>query len=78
MINYKEIKDRYGNVLRKPYDNPTLEQSIYAWALINELMELGYLHNFQCADPWVRDYCYDVSAIIDKAKKIIELKRETK
>lgn len=71
-INYDKIKDRYGNALKKPVNKPTLEQSIFAWAAINELIELGYCHNFQCADSWVRDYIYDVSAIIDKANEIIE------
>ena len=73
MINYDKIKDRYGNALKKPDDKPTLEQSIFAWAVVNELIELGYCHNFQCSDLWVRDYIYDVSAIIDKANEIIEV-----
>jgi hypothetical protein len=81
MINYEKVKDRYGNALKKPAEKPTLEQSIFAWAVINELLELGYVHDFQysqCASPWVRDYCYDVSAIIDKAKRVIEMNREAK
>ena len=76
MIDYSKIKDREGNALKKPERKPTLEQSVLAWAVLNELMELGYCHNFQCSDRWVRDYIYEVSAILDKAKKVVELNRE--
>lgn len=78
MINYSKIKDREGNALKKPDRKPTLEQSVLAWAVLNELMELGYCHNFQCSDWWVRDYIYEVSAIINKARKVIEMNREEK
>ena len=64
------ITDRYGNELKKPEQKPTIQQSLDAWALLNELIELGYVHNFQNEAPWVVDYLYDLSALIDKAFKI--------
>ena len=41
------IKDRYGKELKKSEYMPTIQQSIDSWALVNELIELGYCHNFQ-------------------------------
>jgi hypothetical protein len=41
MINYDKIKDRYGNALKEPDKKPTLEQAAFAWAVVNELKELG-------------------------------------
>ena len=64
------ITDRYGNELKQPEQKPTLQQSLDSWALLNELIELGYAHNFHNGDRWVANYLYDLSALIDKAFKI--------
>lgn len=72
MINYENVKDRNGDALREPSVRPTLEQSIYAWAVMRELVELGYCHTYQWA------YIYDVSKIIDKAIWVIGMKQEEK
>lgn len=64
------ITDRYGNELKQPEQKPTLEQSVQAWALLNELLELGYPHNFQHEKPHISNYLFDLSALIDKALKI--------
>lgn len=40
--------------------------------LINELLELGYPHNFQHEAPWVVDYLYSLTEIIKKAFKAQE------
>lgn len=73
MINYGVIKDRYESPLKEPKQRPTLMQSIYAWALLNELLELGYPHNFQHERADLVDFGYNVSALIDKARMIREL-----
>lgn len=75
-INYSKIKDRYGNALKEPDKKPTLEQAAFAWAVVNELKELGYVHDFYTGDPWVVRYCYDESAILDKARRVIELNQK--
>ena len=64
------IKDRYGKELKKPEHRPTIQQSVDSWALVNELIELGYCHNFQHERSDIRNYIYDVSALIDKAQEI--------
>lgn len=64
------ITDRYGNELKKPEQKPTVQQSIDSWALLNELLELGYPHNFQHENPHISNYLFDLSALIDKALKI--------
>ena len=64
------ITDRYGNELKQPEQKPTLQQSLDSWALLNELIELGYPHNFQHEAPHISGYMYDLSALIDKAFKI--------
>lgn len=64
------IKDRYGNELKTPDHRPTLQQSISSWALTNELIELGYCHNFQYERSDIADYIYQVSALVDKALAI--------
>lgn len=61
------IKDRYGNELKTPDHRPTLQQSINSWELTNELIELGYCHNFQNERSDIADYIYKVSALLDKA-----------
>lgn len=65
-----QITDRYGDPLKEPEQKPTLEQSAQAWALLNELIELGYPHNFQHEKPHISNYLFDLSALIDKALKI--------
>lgn len=40
--------------------------------LINELLDLGYPHNFQHEAPWVVDYLYALTEIIKKAFKVKE------
>ena len=40
--------------------------------LINELLDLGYPHNFQHEAPWVVDYLYSLTEIIRKAFKAKE------
>lgn len=64
------ITDRYGNELKTPEQKPTVQQSLDAWALLNELLELGYPHNFQHEKPHISNYLFDLSALIDKALKI--------
>lgn len=77
MINYDVIKDRYGHPLKEPKQRPTLMQSVYAWALLNELLELGYPHNFQAERSDIADYGYRISAIIDKAFRIRDLEGQS-
>ena len=72
-IRYNRIKDRYKRPLKEPKQDPTLLQGMYAWALINELLELGYPHNFQHERADLADYGYNISAIIDKARMIRDL-----
>lgn len=64
------ITDRYRKKLKIPEQKPTLQQSLDAWALLNELIELGYPHNFQHEAPHISNYLFDLSALIDKAFKI--------
>ena len=40
--------------------------------IINELLDLGYPHNFQHEAPWVVDYLYELTEIIKKAFKARE------
>ena len=72
-IRYNRIKDRYEHPLKEPKQDPTLLQGMYAWALLNELLELGYPHNFQAERSDIADYGYSISAIIDKAFRIRDL-----
>lgn len=76
-IRYDNIKDRYKRPLKKAKQHPTLMQSVYAWALLNELLELGYPHNFQAERSDIALYGYSISAIIDKAFKIRDLGKQT-
>ena len=64
------ITDRYGNALKQPEQKPSVQQSLDAWALLNELLDLGYPHNFQHEAPHISNYLFDLSALIDKALKI--------
>lgn len=64
------ITDRYGNALKQPEHKPSVQQSLDAWALLNELLDLGYPHNFQHEAPHISNYLFDLSALIDKALKI--------
>lgn len=68
------ITDRDGKELKKAKNKPTVMQSINAWDVVNELVEIGYCHNFQHERDDIVDYIYDISAIIDKARKVIESK----
>lgn len=69
-VNKMQITDRYGEPLKEFAQKPTLVQAIYAWYLLNELLELGYPHNFQHEKPHISNYLFDLSALIDKAFKI--------
>lgn len=54
----------------KQYPKPTVSQSVGAWQLMLDLIDIGYPHNFQCERSDLRDFCYDVSAIIKRAYAI--------
>ena len=70
----KQINDRYGISLSNPKTKATLDQSLLSGWLINELITIGYPHNFQGERSDIRNYMYDVSSLIDKARKIAYLK----
>ena len=67
---FKPITDRYGNELIRTDEKPTFDQALDSWALVNELLKLGYPHNFQHEAPHISGYLFDLSALIDKAFKI--------
>jgi hypothetical protein len=69
-VNKMQITDRYGEPLKEPAQKPTLEQALHAWYLLNELLDLGYPHNFQYEKQHISNYLFDLSALIDKAFKI--------
>lgn len=63
----------------KEYPKPTVAQSITSWHIVNDLIDLGYLHDFQYESPHIRNYMYKISEIIDQAfevKKEAERKEE--
>ena len=72
-IRYNRIKDRYEHPLKEPKQDPTLLQGMYAWALLNELADLDYPHNFQRERADLVDLGYNVSSLIDKARMIRDL-----
>lgn len=68
------VIDRYGKELEFTDKKPTVEQAVLSWYLVNELISLGYPHNFQAERSDIRNYMYDASSLIDKARKIAYLK----
>ena len=56
----------------KKYPRPTLQQSIDAWCVLNDLIELGVPHNFQHEAPHIRSYMYKVGYIVQDAIRIKE------
>lgn len=66
------VIDRYGKELESTDRKPTVEQSVLSWYLVNELISLGYPHNFQAERSDIRNYMYDVSSLIDKARIIVD------
>jgi hypothetical protein len=68
--SFEPITDRYGNELIRPDEKPTFDQALDSWALVNELLKLGYPHNFQYEEPHISNYLFDLSALIDKTLKI--------
>lgn len=54
----------------KQYPKPTVMQSIEAWQLMLDLIEVGYPHNFQNERSDLRNYCYDIADIIKRAYAI--------
>lgn len=54
----------------KKYPRPTLQQSIDAWCVLNDLIELGVPHNFQHEAPHIRSYMYKVGYIVQDAIRI--------
>ena len=56
--------------LPKPYEvypMPTLQQSIAAWCLLNDLINLGYPHDFQKELPHIRNYMWKVTDLVRDA-----------
>lgn len=54
----------------KEYPKPTLAQSIASWHILNDLIDLGYPHNFQGEMPHIRNYMEKITEIIDNAKEV--------
>lgn len=68
------VIDRYGKELEFTDKKPTVEQAVLSWYLVNELINLGYPHNFQAERSDIRNYMYDASSLIDKARIIVNFK----
>lgn len=56
----------------KEYPKPTVQQSIDAWHLLLDLIDVGYPHNFQLERRDIVDYMYSVSKLVKRAYKIKE------
>lgn len=64
-------KHGFEEIEQKVFDkieNDTKEIEIKK--IVNDLIELGYPHNFQLENSWVVDYCYKVSDIVKKAMEL--------
>ena len=51
----------------KQYPKPTLRQSLEAWCLLNDLIHLGYPHDFQKELPHIRSYMWKVTDLVRDA-----------
>lgn len=52
---------------RKQYPNPTYQQTLDAWCLLNDLIKLGYPHDFQKELPHIRSYMWKVTDLVRDA-----------
>ena len=51
----------------KQYPNPTYQQSLEAWCLLNDLIKLGYPHDFLNGRPHIRSYMWKVTDLVRDA-----------
>ena len=51
----------------KQYPNPTYKQSLEAWCLLNDLIKLGYPHDFLRGLPHIRSYMWKVTDLVRDA-----------
>ena len=65
------ITDRYGNALKQTEQKPTVQQSLDAWALLNELLELDYPHNFQHEPLWIVQYMKAITKVVSMAYEVL-------
>lgn len=72
MCTKKRNRQRGKKMKGKEYPKPTLAQSIASWHIVNDLVELGYPHNFQRESPHIRNYMYKISEIIESAYLVKE------
>lgn len=40
--------------------------------IVFSLLDIGYPHNFQKEEPWIRDYCYKITGVIKMAYDAVE------
>lgn len=73
MVNYKQIRDWYGVALREPEEKPTLIQCVSAWALVNELADLGYPMPIRGLPRKADVYNLQLIRVIDKARAVIRM-----
>lgn len=43
--------------------------------VVDALIDVGYPHNFQREEPWIRDYCYKITRIVKMAYDVMEGKK---
>lgn len=43
--------------------------------VVDALIDVGYPHNFQREEPWIRDYCYKITGIVKMAYDVMEGKK---
>ena len=60
----------------KTYPLPTLNQSLEAWCLLNDLIKVGYPHNFQREAPHIKNYMYAISDLVKDAIHIRDGKED--
>ena len=46
--------------------------------VVDALIDVGYPHNFQREEPWIRDYCYKITGIVKMAYSAMEGKEKCK
>ena len=45
-------------------------------SVVDALIDVGYPHNFQREEPWIRDYCYKITGIVKMACDVMEGKND--
>ena len=70
---FSENQNELAQINQAAKDAIKLIQELEAYKdIVFSLLDVGYPHNFQREEPWIRNYCYKITGVVKMAYDAVE------